>query len=166
MQCDRCTFYSVVDHYYGEDNFKTEAEKFFERYELVSELDEAVEALLYFITEVIGNNHGPIDGLLNRDEHSGLIGLPNKGVVKIGGTTLYYPSFPLRIYALKVSNKIVILFNGGIKDNSKNQNSSLHFEWQNALKYSARINQAIYDKEILIDDCSLFSSDGTTTIII
>ena len=66
--------------------------------------------------------------------------------------TYYYPNFPLRLYALKITEKIVVLFGGGIKDGTTNQTSSLNLKWTEACQYARRIIDAISTGTILIDD--------------
>ncbi len=165
-ECKYCTFYTVRNHNVDGDEEENETDKFFEKYDSDPEYSEAASELVSFIIDVIGDTYGPIDILLNRDENDGLVGLPSKGKVTIRRILLFYPSFPLRLYALKINEQIVILFNGGIKDGETNQTSSLNMEWRNALIFAARIKQALFDGDIIHEGRTLKSNDGSNTIII
>jgi len=142
-----CTFYTVqLD---GAD--ENETDKFFIRYENDPEYSLAVQELISFIILSIGERHGAVDELFNRNENE-VIGLPVKGKVRLGEFTIHFPDFPLRIYALKITERIVVLFNGGIKDGPTNQTSSLHLKWIEACNFAIRILEALHSNEILVDE--------------
>ena len=143
-ECAKCTFYTVRQE--GESN---EADKFFERFENDTEYSDATKELLIFILKTIGEKHGAHEALFNREENE-VTGLPNKGKERIGSFTYQFFEFPLRIYAIKLRENLVVLFNGGIKDGPTNQTSSLHMEWRTACEYAKRIDTAIREKEIEI----------------
>lgn len=140
-----CTFYTV--RYDTEET--NETDDFFLRYEKMPEFEKANQELLTFILESIGNEYGALDQFFNRSENE-VWGLPSKGKIKLE-EIFWFPDFPLRIYALKITDEIVILFNGGIKDGNTNQNSSLHLKWLEACEFAKRIIEAIKDKTIIID---------------
>lgn len=165
-QCKYCTFYTVRNHYVEGEDKNNETDKFFDKYESDPMYSESASVLLSFIIDAIGDTHGPIDELLNRDENEGLVGLPNQGKAHLRSVLLYYPRFKLRLYAFKINDRILILFNGGIKDGETNQTSSLNLEWHNALIYAKRIKQALLDGEIIVNGRVLKSHDGSNTIII
>src|SRR5690606_15792866 len=112
-------------------------------------------------------NHGAVDELFNRDENE-VTGLPFHGYWRLGELQYHYPNFPLRLYALRVTNEIVILFGGGIKDGATNQESSLHYKWVDACNYARRIIQGISDGTIVINEQEriLLSFDGSSDIIL
>jgi hypothetical protein len=138
-----------------------------EKYENEQKYTEPLQDLLSLLYEGIGNGHGPVDALLNRPENE-VFGLPPHGRVSINEFKYLFPSFPLRLYTLKVSESIVILFGGGIKDGPTNQTSSLSYQWRKACTMSRKISESIIDGSILIDDKKrkLFNSDGTEDIIL
>ena len=112
-----------------------------------------MQQLLSFVLDSVGDDHGAIDTLFNRFENE-VVGLPNKGLVTTGEFMFLYPDFPLRLYALRINNRkdIVILFNGGIKTAATNQQSkSLNLKWIEACAFARRIEEAIRNKEIIID---------------
>ena len=142
-----CTFYTVLCD--GEEENVTD--KFFEKFENDVEFEDAVQDLLAFVLIAIGDDNGAVDELFNRYENE-VTGLPSHGRVKLGEFVYHYPGFPLRLYALKINKEIVVLFGGGIKDGTTNQNSSLKMQWKEACLFAKRITEALGSEEILIDE--------------
>jgi hypothetical protein len=142
-----CSFYTVLK----DESNETETDKFFLKYENDIQYEEAAKELLSFVLLSIGDDHGALDALFNRYENE-VTGLPVQGKIKLGELVYHYPNFPLRLYALKITENIVVLFNGGIKDGPSNQTSSLHMEWLEACQFARRILEAIYNTDILIDE--------------
>lgn len=140
---------------------------FFNKYDAKAAYKKANQELLSHIIYAIGDDHGAVDELFNRNENE-VKGLPVQGKRRVKNITYHFPEFPLRIYALKITNNIVILFNGGIKDGPTNQTSSLHLEWRAACEFAKRIDQAIRDGSIIVDEKNrkLNSYDGSNDIIL
>lgn len=159
----KCTFYTVR----YDDNDLSETDIFFEKYDAVKKYTQANQELLSFIIHAIGEDHGAVDELFNRDENE-VKGLPAQGKRTVENITYHFPEFPLRLYALKITNNIVILFNGGIKDGPTNQTSSLHLEWRSACEFAKKIDKAIRDGSIIVDDKNrkLTNYDGSNEIIL
>jgi len=159
----KCTFYTVKQHY----SDVSEADIFFERYDAKPEYRDANRDLLSFVVYAIGEDHGAIDELFNRYENE-VKGLPVQGKRTVENITYHFPEFPLRLYALKITNNIVILFNGGIKDGPTNQKSSLYLEWRAACEFAKRIDEAIRDGSIIVDEKNrkLTNYDGSNEIIL
>ena len=159
----KCTFYTVK----YDDAETNETDLFFEKYDAIAEYKEANQELLSFVLLSIGNDHGAINELFNRDENE-VKGLPVQGKRTIENITYHFPEFPLRLYALKITNNIVILFNGGIKDGPTNQTSSLHLEWRAACEFAKRINEALHDGTIIVNEKhrKLNNYDGSDEIIL
>nr|WP_315154067.1 hypothetical protein [uncultured Flavobacterium sp.] len=159
----KCTFYTVR----YDDNHLNETDVFFEKYDAVKEYKQANQELLSFIIHAIGDDHGAVDELFNRDENE-VKGLPVQGKRTVENITYHFPEFPLRLYALKITHNIVILFNGGIKDGPTNQTSSLHMEWRSACEFAKRIDQAIREGSIIVDEQNrkLTNYDGSDEIIL
>lgn len=143
----RCTFYSVrwID---AQDN---ETDEFFNTYDALPKFEEATAELLSLIEDVIGDTYGAIDDFFNRPENE-VYGLPPQGVVKLREVMIGYPNFPLRLYALKITNEIVVLFNGGIKDGATNQTSSLLSKWREACAFAKVILNHINEDYIIVDE--------------
>jgi hypothetical protein len=149
-EAGKCTFYTVR----WEDAQESETDKFFNKYAAIPGLKRATQVLLSFVLDSIGEDYGAIDDLFNRFENE-VVGLPNKGKVNVGEIVFLYPNFPLRLYALRINDRhdLVILFNGGIKSALTNQGSkNLNLKWIEACRFAKRIEEALRDKEIIIDD--------------
>ncbi|HRD40176.1 MAG TPA: hypothetical protein PLC65_16235, partial [Bacteroidia bacterium] len=113
-----CTFYTV-----RKDGAKyNETDKFFLKYDADPKFTKDIEELNFFILDSIGEQHGALDLFFNRHENE-VKGLPPKGKIVLDELTYLFPEFPLRLYALKLTEEIVILFNGGVKDDANNQHS-------------------------------------------
>jgi hypothetical protein len=143
----RCTFYTVK----WQDVPDSETNRFFEAFENKPDFEEAINELLSFVLYAIGEDHGAIDDFFNREENQ-VTGLPSHGKVNIEEISYHYPNFPLRLYALRVTENIVILFNGGIKDGPTNQTSSLNMKWREACQLAKKITEALRSGDILIDE--------------
>lgn len=128
---------------------------------------KALQELLLFIMHAIRDEHGAIDALMNRFENQ-VVGLPAKGKVRLVRKMYHYPDFPLRLYALRITEEILILFNGGVKDGPTNQTSSLHTNWVEACQFARRISEALEDGRIVIDTDTnkLFDEAGNEEIFI
>jgi len=149
-EASKCTFYTVQ----WEDALENETDKFFRKYDAIPGLKRSAQVLLSFVLDSIGEDYGAIDELFNRFENE-VIGLPNKGKVNVGEIVFLYPDFPLRLYALRINDRpdLVVLFNGGIKSAATNQASKhLSLKWIEACRFAQRIEEALRDKEIIIDD--------------
>jgi len=159
----KCTFYTVR----WDDQEISETDRFFERYEFDPQYADQSSRLLYFVLQVIGEDHGALDRLFNRPENE-VKGLPSKGKVRVQDFEYSFPNFPLRLYALKIRKNIVVLFNGGIKDAKTNQESSLNLKWIEACQFAKKIDKAILEKDIIVEEKRrlLFWYDGSEEIIL
>lgn len=159
----KCSFYTVKQEGVND----SETDLFFEKYDAMATYKQANQELLSFIIYAIGEHHGAIDEFFNRDENE-VKGLPVQGKRTIKNISYHFPKFPLRLYALKITSNIVILFNGGIKDGPTNQTSSLHLEWRAACQFAKRIDTAIRDGSIVVDEKNrkLTNYDGSDEIIL
>lgn len=162
-ECKRCTFYTVQ----LDNSELSETDKFFERYENDPKYSEAIKELLSFILYSIGDDHGAVDALFNRYENE-VFGLPSRGNVKIGVFSYHFPNFPLRLYALKITDEIVVLFNGGIKDGATNQSSSVNIKWVEACRFAKIINEALQDGliQVMEEERKLVSYDNGYEIVL
>jgi hypothetical protein len=157
-----CTFYTV----HIDETEENETDKFFLKYENSAKYGAAAQELLQFVLLAIGEEQGAVDALFNREENE-VEGLPCHGKVKKDGKEYHYPGFPLRLYALRITENIVVLFNGGVKDADTNQKSSLHTNWKEACAFAKRIREA-FNKEIAIETKNrcLIGLNGETEIIL
>ena len=158
-----CNFYTVR----WIDSTQNETDKFFSTYDGDTKYNDANRELLIFVLKVIGEDHGALDIFFNRHENE-VKGLPAQGQLDIQEFRYHYPDFPLRLYALKIRENIVILFNGGIKDGPTNQTSSLNFNWLEACRFARKIEKSIFEEEIIIneEEGKLYWYDGGEEIIL
>jgi hypothetical protein len=102
----------------------------------------------------------------NRDENE-VKGLPVQGKEqsKILLTTFQNS---IKIIRLKNHKQHSYTFNGGIKDGPTNQTSSLHLEWRAACEFAKRINEALQDGTIIVNEKhrKLTNYDGSDEIIL
>lgn len=162
----KCSFYTVRK----EDARDNETDKFFNKYYQIPELAPKIQQLTSFILDSIGDDHGAINILFNRFEND-VVGLPNKGKAVLGEVSFCFPHFPLRLYALRINNRtdLVVLFNGGRKTAENNQQSrDLNLKWIEACQFAKRIEEALRDKEILVDikNRKIVPADGSSEIIL
>ena len=126
---------------------------FFDKYHSIPEFKTSAQMLLSFVLDSIGEDHGAVDALFNRFENE-VVGLPNKGKVTVDEIAFLFPNFPLRLYALRIKNRsdLVVLFNGGVKSAQTNQGSrALNLKWREACQFAKRIEEAIRNNEIIVD---------------
>ena len=165
-EASKCTFYTVR----WDDTKQNETDKFFHKYDSISDWKGATQQLLSFILDSIGEDYGAIDALFNRFENE-VVGLPNKGKVTVGEIIFLFPNFPLRLYALRINNRadLVVLFNGGIKSSQTNQASKdLNLKWREACQFARRIEEALRTGEVLVDKKKrrLYSDAGNEEIVL
>lgn len=160
-ETERVTFYSVRT----DDADYSEMDNFILRMRQNSEMKEPLQKLLQLITEVIGNTYGAIDAFFNRAENR-VFALPPKGNIKISEIEFNYPGFPLRLYCLALSEELVILFNGGIKDAQEVQQSSgsISVKFYEANEFAKRIQSALNDGVIVIAGRQITDFKGGTEI--
>lgn len=163
-ECDKVTFYTVR----WSDASDSETDKFFIKFEKTHK--ETASELISLIIDTIGTDHGALDEFFNRFEDR-VTGLPPKGKVNIGELKFHFQNFPLRLYALRINDRedLVVLFNGGVKSADTNQESSdLNLKFLEANAFGKRIEQALRDQTIIIDEASrtLRSFDGSDYMIL
>lgn len=122
------------------------------------------------IHDSIGNDHGAVDAFFNRLEDN-VTGLPPHGKVTVNEIKFHYRQFPLQLYALRISDRedLVVLFNGGIKSSQSNRDSiDLNMKFIEAKAFGKRIEEAIRDQSIIIDEESrtLRWFDGSNNIVL
>lgn len=146
---EKCTFYTVRK----EDATLTETDKFFTRYdEPTNELFEHADQLLMLIQEVIGDTYGAIDDFFDRHE-SKAQALPPKPKKRIEEIAIFGKDFPLRLYCLRLSESVVVLFNGGLKNEfTAQQSEDVSFDFREAQVFAQRILDALEDGMIEVSE--------------
>lgn len=161
----RCTIYSVRQDIDDEDSY-TEADKFFEKYGQSEDttIKEAAQLLLQFVINEISKVHGAKVELFNRNEAraQALPYVVDRGSSKIFELNYFYKNFPLRLYCYRISDNILVLFNGGIKSSDKAQDSpDVSMKFHEAQGYASKIESAIIDKIITIEESKIIFDDDT-----
>lgn len=160
-----CSFYTVVQ---GENEF-SETDRFFMRFEEPGdEYNREANELLRLITQSIGNVYGAIDDFFDRTENKAQA-LPPKPKKRVPEIFQLGCNFPLRLFCYRISESIVILFNGGIKDQPTGQESEdLRFKFYEAQQFVTRISDAIHDGTMIVDNHNKRLTDfqGNSQIIL
>lgn len=163
-----CTFYTVR-LISDDDDLPSETDIFFDTYTVKENpLEQEAFQLFRLITESIGNRYGAIDDFFDRIENKAQA-LPPKPKSWIEEIKEIGFNFPLRLFCYRVSNQIVILFNGGVKEtNIVQESKNLSIKFYEAQTFVKKIEEALKTKmiDISIDKRYLVSFDGTSEIIL
>jgi hypothetical protein len=125
----------------------SETDKYFDKYENDTTFERPIQELATFLTNKIGYNGAAEDFF--RFENTAQA-LPPAGEYRLGKITINYSNFPLRLYCLRISESLVILFNGGEKDTEKAQDGKTSMVFYEANQFANRILDALQKKEIYI----------------
>ena len=157
-----CSFYTV--RWEGAD--LSETDKFFVKYENDSTFQRPLQELAKFISNKIGDEMGALEDFF-RFENAAQA-LPPSGTYKVEDLYINFGNFPLRLYCLRISETLVVLFNGGEKtaDTAQGGKTSMAFQEANIFakrKLDALINNDIY---ITADQRAFRYYNGSDEIII
>ncbi len=163
-----CTFYTVR-WVTDDDDAVSETDRFFDTYAVPEHpLEDQALQLFRLITESIGNRYGAtndfFDRIVNRAQE--LPPKPKQWVEEIKDLGI---NFPLRLFCYRVTENIVILFNGGIKESQATQDSNnLSMKFYEAQTLVKKIEEALQSEMIEISDDGRYlqNFDGTTDIIL
>ena len=140
----RCTFYTVrweiVD--------ANETDRFFNKYDHDINAQQAIQELAIFLTKKIGNEHGALQEFFRFENIAHA--LPPSSKQKMGEITINYSNFQLRLYCLRISDSLVVLFNGGKKTSHNAQGGKTSMVFHEANQFAKRILAALQYKEIYI----------------
>lgn len=163
-----CTFYTV--RWLTDDSdAASETDRFFDTYAVTEHpLEEKAFQLFRLITDSIGNKYGAtndfFDRIVNRAQE-----LPPRTKQWVEEIKDLGINFPLRLFCYRVTENIVILFSGGIKESQATQESkSLSMKFYEAQTFVRKIEEAFQSEmiEISEDGRYLQNFDGTTDIIL
>ncbi len=76
--------------------------------------------------------------------------LPPRGTYKVENLYINFGNFPLRLYCLRISETLVVLFNGGEKTADTAQGGKTSMAFQEANIFAKRILEALREKDIYI----------------
>ena len=140
----------------------SETDKFIAKYKSSTSNRSDLDEILTLIVE-IGEYRGASDVYFRR--HAGKA----KELPPLTAFEIQYFHNNLRLFCIKVTDNIVILFNGGRKTSQTTQDSpDLNMHFLEAQTFSTKILSALYDKDIIINHStsSLSSGYGDDEIVI
>ncbi|RZK01774.1 MAG: hypothetical protein EOO46_19275 [Flavobacterium sp.] len=140
----KCTFYTVR----LEDARYSETDKFFIKYAKSKKLKKRFQELAVFLTKKIGNEWGALEEFFRFENKAQA--LPPPGEHVIDELTINYAGFPLRLYCLRMSDSLVVLFNGAEKTSSTAQGGMTSMAFHEANNFATRITKALQDGDIYI----------------
>jgi len=157
-----CTFYTVR----WEGAGLSEADKFFKKFKDDVLLRRPLQELAKFLTVVIGDEYGALKPFFRFENMAQA--LPPSGGYQVGAVSIDFDRFPLRLYCLRLSDELVILFNGAEKTGRSAQEGKTGMAFAEANQFAARILKAICHREIWITDDgrSFNSEDGSNEILL
>jgi hypothetical protein len=157
-----CTFYTVR----WEGAEFSETDKFFQKYEKDTNFQRPMQELAKFISKKIGDEMGALDYFF-RFENAAQA-LPPSRIYKVEDLIINFGNFPLRLYCLRISEALVVLFNGGEKTANTAQGGKTSMAFQEANIFATRILKALREKDIYIsaDQRAFHNFDGSNEIII
>ena len=157
-----CTFYTVR----WEEADLSETDKFFVKYENDNNFQRPMQELAKFISNKIGDEMGALEDLF-RFENTAQA-LPPSGTHKVEDLYINFGNFPLRLYCLRISETLVVLFNGGEKTADTAQGGKTSMAFQEANIFAKRLLDALREKDIYItaDQRAFRYYDGSEEIII
>ncbi len=164
-ESELCNFYTVR----WENSEVNETDHFFEQYENEeNQYCNSAYELFWLITHSIGNVYGATNDFFDRNKNNAqaLPPKPKNWIPEIMEIGIH---FPLRLYCFRISESIVVLFNGGIKDQRTDQLSQdISLKFYEAQQFATRIANALQDGSIIIseDNRTLTNFQGTTDIIL
>lgn len=159
----KVTFYTV--RHEGAEFSETEI---FFRKVYSGEYKEDVQKLTRLLSNQIANRYGAHEKYFNRHEMLAAALPPKKYNPFKKEKAISFAHSPLRLYALKLSESVVVLFNGGLKltdgPAQDDPNVSIHFHEAN--EYSRKILQAIKDGMICLKHKYMVDFQGNKLITI
>jgi hypothetical protein len=164
-ECRVCSFYTVL----VDEGTENETDKFFIKYGVTpNKYIESANILLRLVTESIGNKYGAIDDFFDRSKNKAeaLPPKPKGGLPEIEEIGI---NFPLRLYCYRISETLVILFNGGIKDERTDQKSAdISLKFYEAQQFVTRIEDARKNGIIVVasNGREILDFNGSTELFI
>ncbi|HAN37319.1 MAG TPA: hypothetical protein DCQ29_00330 [Chitinophagaceae bacterium] len=161
-QGQACTFFTVR----WQDATLSETDKFFQQFRYHEQLKTPLQELATFLKVAIGDEYGALESFF-RFENTAQA-LPPAGTHQVEDININFGNFPLRLYCLRMSESLVVLFNGGEKTAATAQAGKTNKAFQEANVFAQRILKALQEKEIYIgsNHRTFCSSDGGNEISI
>lgn len=114
----------------------------------------------------MGDENGALADLFRLENRAQA--LPPSGTYRAEDIKINYGNFPLRLYCLRISETLVVLFNGGEKTDSTAQGGKTSMSFHEANIFAKRILDALMNKDIYVmsDQIKFGTYDGSDEIII
>lgn len=137
----KCTLYTVKQL----DAEYSETDKFFLKSTKNPLLKREFQEIAKFLTIIIGDEDGALTDYFREERKADAI--PPKGKVKKDNVSFFHINYPLRLYCLRISEKIVVLFNGDEKTSGAAQDGKTSMVFYEAQQFAERIIKALSNKE-------------------
>lgn len=141
---EKCAFYTVR----WVDSGISETDKFFMKYENSSKFKHYLQELAIFLTKKMGSETGALEDFFRFETKAHA--LPPAGIYNVDEININYDHFPLRLYCLRISDYLVVLFNGAEKTSRTAQGGKTAMAFYEANIFAARILEALKNKDIYI----------------
>lgn len=129
-----------------ENASKSETEKFFEkRKTTLIAFDRKFKELTNLLIQVIAQEDGALPEYFREEREAD--GLP-KGEMEFNDEVVTFANFPLRLYCLRISNEILVLFNGDEKTTWAGQAGKTRTTFNEAQDFARKIKEE-YNKGYL-----------------
>ena len=145
-EASQCSYYTVLQ----DGHELSETDKFFAKYRHDIRLKTYLQELVKFLEIVIGEEYGALKEFF-RFENTAQA-LPPSGTYQIEELTIDYGNFPLRIYCLRLSDNLVVLFNGAEKTSQIARLGKTSMVFTEANQFAQRILEALHSREISISN--------------
>ncbi len=127
---------------------ETETDKFFLKFEHDPHYRSSVQELAAFILDAMGDNLGAKEEFFRFENSASALPPPPRSVRNL---SFNFEGYPLRLYCMRLSNKLVILMNGGIKSSQAAQDSKdLSMKLIEANAFAKAIDKALWQKNLWI----------------
>lgn len=156
----KVTFYTVRFEKDLEKEEMSETDKFFNKFENDTHLTRELDKMIAFLKN-LGENFGADKDFFRHERRADALP-PDQKIMKKYKLLDFLESdeYKLRLYCMRLSDNVVILFNGGLKtdnDPEKCNNVSSHFK--NAQIFAKKINEKLNDKDFLLSKGRISSND-------
>jgi hypothetical protein len=139
----KCTLYSVR----LQDSELTKTDKFFLRLQENEKLNKPLTDLALLL-EYISEEKGALDDFFRFENQAQA--LPSNRV--LSEIEINIRNFPLRLYCLKLTDSLLILFGGGEKTANTAQEGKTSMAFHDANVFAKRILKSLQEKDIYITD--------------
>lgn len=155
LSLPKVTFYTVR---WDEQN-ESETDRFLFKYNGKPQQKSQLQDLVNLINE-IGEHRGAKQIYFDRSANEASE-LPPKRPITIDNEIVHFQLNQLRLFCNRISDQIVVLFNGGLKTSQKTQDSEdLSMKFREAQVFSRKIWNSIKTKDIIVQEHLLLNPNG------